>query len=123
MRHRITLSLLVSLALVLGLIIALQALAEKRGVQFESVQLVLEIVNDLQRRAAQTFERLRIRNLCWCRLHSRTVNLSDKVYEINPVVLRFCVAFQFDRIPNVTNRMLVMRNFRRGPLNVRINLL
>src|SRR5881394_1248335 len=109
--------------LILRLIIAVQALAQKRGVQFESVELVLEIVNDLQRRAAQTFERLGIGDLCWCRLHSRTVNLSDKVYEMTSVVLRFCVAFQFDRIPNVTNRMLVMRNFRRGPLNVGINLL
>jgi len=32
-----------------------------------------------------------------------------KVYEMNSITLTFCVVFQFDKIANAADRMLVMR--------------
>ena len=40
-----------------------------------------------------------------------SADCSDKVYEMNSAVLHFCVAFQFDGLAKVTNRMLAMRIF------------
>ncbi len=43
-------------ALFRRMFVALQTLAQECGVQFESIKLVLEIVNDSERRSAQIFE-------------------------------------------------------------------
>ena len=32
-----------------------------------------------------------------------------KVYEMNSIILTFCVVFQFDNIASTTDRMLLMR--------------
>ena len=58
-----------------SVIIALKPLAQKRGVQFESIKLVLEIVNDSERRPTHIFKRRGVQLLYGCGFHH--VNTDD----------------------------------------------
>src|ERR687895_788587 len=75
------------LALFLRMFVALQTLAQERGVQFESIKLVLEIVNDSERRPTQIFEGRGVQLHGRCSFHRVKLIIPTKLYEMGSIAL------------------------------------